>query len=213
MRFFFFAAASANFSFGSKLRFTTVNSFPPASTFVVDSVDRIIFDVFAGSQVIFLGTDTTTAGNWPVRYGAGGYVIPNDVATTLDHTNVSFSEFFNYTWAPLTSDPRALRTSPVATSGIASAVTNFFGRSFNINLNNYDTKPHTVSLYLLDWDTTSRSQTVTITDASTGELYDTRTFSNFRNGVYAAWQLRGNLTIKVTPTSGPSAVVSGIFID
>ena len=35
----------------------------------------------------------------------------------------------------------------------------------------------------------------------------------FNGGVYAVWQLKGNLTIKVTPNSGPGPAISGIFID
>ena len=216
-------AVNIGLTFAANTLNTSVNSYAPSSSFGIDTVSRLLFDVFVGSQVISLGTDTTTGGSWPSRYvpsppgshgyGSGGYFIPNGVSAVLDHINLSFTQFFNYTWAALTSDPRAPRTSVAATSGIASAITNYYGQSFNINLNNYDNKPHMVSIYMLDWDGSSRSQTITITDASTGELYDARTFSNFHNGVYAAWQLKGNLTIKVTPTSGPSAVVSGIFID
>ena len=199
-------------TFTANTVFNTVNSFAPASTFGVSSLPPI-FDVFVGSQVIFLGVDTVTKGNWTGRYGSGGYVIPNDVATQLDHANLSVSQSFNYTWAGLTSDPRALLKSPGATSGIASAFVNYYGQSFSINLNIYDNKPHTVSFYLLDWDSTSRSETITITDASTGQVYDTRTFSGFHNGEYAVWQLKGNLTIKVTPNSGAGAAVSGIFVE
>lgn len=165
------------------------------------------------APVLFLGVDTVTGGNWTNRYGAGGFYIPNDPQSTpLNFTNLSFAQYFNYTWAGLTSDPRALQTSPGATTRIASAIVNYYGQSFYMNLNIYDTKPHTVSFYLLDWDG-SRSETFTISDASTGQIYDTQTFSGLHNGVYAVWQLKGNLTIKVTPNSGPSAAVSGIFID
>jgi hypothetical protein len=66
---------------------------------------------------------------------------------------------------------------------------------------------------LLDWDGTSRAETITISDASTGTVYDTESFSGFHNGEYAIWDLQGNFTINVTPTAGPSAAVSGIFFN
>jgi hypothetical protein len=103
--------------------------------------------------------------------------------------------------------------SPGSTGRIASAVTNYYGHSFYINLNIYDNKPHTVSFYLLDWDTTARSETITIRDASTGQVYPFVTFSHDQNGVYAVYQLLGNFSIEVKPNSGPSAEVSGIFLD
>ncbi len=177
-----------------------------------DTID-ICGTLVAASGAIFQGIDTTTQGHWPGQYGAGGYSIPNLVTTTLVDATLSFSQYFDYTWAGATADPRALRTSPSAVIGIASAVTNYYGKSFLIHLNEYDVKPHRLALYLLDWDTTSRSETIVITDADTGKVYDQETFSSFHNGEYATWQIKGNLLITVTPTAGPSAVVSGIFID
>jgi hypothetical protein len=163
--------------------------------------------------VSFLGADSVTQGNWTGKYGTSAYVIPNGGATSLDHASLSFSEYFSYTWAGMTSDPRALQIASGASTGIASAITNYYGKSFYIHLNAYDDKPHLVAFYLLDWDNGMRSETFTITDASTGKFYDKQTFSGFSNGAYALWELKGNLTIQVTPNSGPGAVVSGIFIN
>jgi YVTN family beta-propeller protein len=163
--------------------------------------------------VVFQGLDTTTSGNWNGKYGSGGYMIANGNSTNLDHATVSLSQDFSYTWAGLTNDTRALQISPGAAGGIASAFVNYYGDSFYINLNVYDSKPHRVALYLLDWETAGRSETIAVSDASTGQVYDTQSFSNFQDGQYAVWQMMGNLTIKVTPNSGPGAVVSGIFLN
>ena len=166
---------------------------------------------------LFLGADAAAQGNWTGKYGTGGYFIPNGNSTAFDHANLGFSEYFPYTWAGpwsgVNSDPRNLQTAPGASTRIASAITNYVGKSFYIHLNIYDDKPRLVALYLLDWDGSARSETITITDASTGQLYDKQTISGFHNGTYALWELKGNLTIQVTPNSVPSAVVSGIFIN
>jgi len=166
-----------------------------------------------GSAIILEGSDAVTQGNWPGSYGSGGYVIPNDAQTNLDHSNFSISQYFPYEWISLTTDPRALKTSPTSSAGIASAFTNYYGKSIFINLNIYDTAPHTVSFYLLDWDTSSREETFTITDASTGKLLNQSTFSNFHNGLHVSFQMKGNLLIQVSPKTGPGVTISGIFID
>jgi hypothetical protein len=177
-----------------------------------DTVD-ICGTLLLPSFAIFQGVDTVTQGKWSGKYGSGGYLIPNGGSSPTDHTSVSFSQDFTYTWAGLTSDPRALQISPGVSQGIASAYLNYYGQTFFININIHDVVPHRVALYLLDWDGTSRSETVTITDASTGALYDTEIFSGFHNGEYAIWEMKGNLRIRVTPKSGPSAAVSGIFFN
>jgi hypothetical protein len=76
-----------------------------------------------------------------------------------------------------------------------------------------DGNTHGVSLYLLDWDTTTRSETVTVYDAVTNVVLDTETFSGFHNGIYASWNIKGSVIIKVTPASGTSPVVSGFFLN
>jgi hypothetical protein len=212
-----FANSSTTLSYTFLANGAAVNSsFAPASSFGVDFQDRVIFDVFTGgAQVIELGGDTSTQGNWPGLYGTGGYAIADGVTTPLDHTNLSISQGFLYTWAGVTSDPRALLLGPGAAAGIASAFTNYAGQSVTVNLNIYDNKPHTVGLYLLDWDgSNSRKETFTISDASTGVVYETGSYvAGFSGGYYLHFLLKGNLKIQVTPNSGPSAVVSGIFID
>jgi len=47
----------------------------------------------------------------------------------------------------------------------------------------------------------------------TGALLDTRTISNFANGLYLVWNISGNVTIKVSCNSGPNAVISGVFFN
>jgi hypothetical protein len=68
-------------------------------------------------------------------------------------------------------------------------------------------------MYLLDWDGTSRSETVSILDAASNAVLYTGTFSSFHNGEYAVWKVQGHVLIRVTKTGGTNAVVSGIFFD
>jgi hypothetical protein len=78
-----------------------------------------------------------------------------------------------------------------------------------------------VALYVVDWDTKGRSETVQIENASNpGTVLDTRsivnantntTGTNFVNGTYLIWNISGHVTITLTPNTGPNAVVSAIF--
>jgi lysophospholipase L1-like esterase len=163
-----------------------------------------------GSSVAFVGTDALTQGSWSGNYGADGFLIANGARALPAYANVTFAGSSTYTWVASSSDLRALQSSSGSAARIASSYYSPFLGSFNITLNLTDGALHQVALYLVDWDTTTRAQTMTVTDTVTGALLDTRTFSNFHNGQYAVWNIKGNVTINVAATAG-NAVVSGLF--
>jgi len=68
-----------------------------------------------------------------------------------------------------------------------------------------------LAVYAIDWDNLGRAETVEITD-SAGHVLDTRGLSNFLNGQYLAWTVAGHVKIQVNRTSGPNAVLSGVFL-
>ena len=165
------------------------------------------------APVTFNGIDSTTKGDWTGKYGSGGYIIPNGKSSPLSYTTFSETGGFAFTYANNTLDPRALQMSPGSSTGIASAFTDYYNTGFSLNVNLNDGKSHSVSLYLLDWDTTQRVETITISDASTGVVYNTETFSNFNGGIWANYTMTGNLKITVTPMAAPGAAVSGVFFN
>jgi hypothetical protein len=164
------------------------------------------------SSAVFVGSDTTTLGTWTGQYGANGGLIANDASSSPPaYATVGFSGDLTYTWAASSTDGRALQTASGASSRLAS--TYYSGSSFTINVNLTDGNQHRVGLYLLDWDSTTRVETISIQDAASGAVLNTQTFSSFNNGEYAVWDVQGNVTITVTRTAGANAVVSGIFFD
>ena len=167
----------------------------------------------SGTSASFAGQDATTGGSWTGKYGAAGYVIANGSNVQAPYATVGFTAASTYTWAGQTTDPRALQSSRGATTGIASAYTQYSGQAFTINVGIADGNTHTISLYMLDWDGASRSQTITILDAVSNAVLDTRTFSGFHDGLYASWNISGNVTIKVSPNGYVSPVVSGVFLN
>jgi len=153
-------------------------------------------------------TDATTQGAWSGAYGGEGYAIANGPMWLPGYAAVSVTEASTYTWASQTSDASALQNGLDATSRLASS---YYGNNFNVNIDFTDNNPHPVALYLLDYDTNSRTETLTVKNADTGATLDTETISNFHNGIYAIWNLQGNITINVQGDSFASAVVSGVF--
>jgi hypothetical protein len=128
------------------------------------------------------------------------------------NTTVGIVGNLTYTWVGQTTDPRALQTSAGGSSGIASEYTQYPGKGFTINLSVTAGAVQKVSLYMLDWDSTSRIQTVTVLDALTNTVIDTETFSGFHNGQYASWNIKGDVIFRITPNVF-TPVVSGIFFD
>jgi pimeloyl-ACP methyl ester carboxylesterase len=157
------------------------------------------------------GVNTTTQGTWTGDYGADGHLIANETAAPPPYATISLTGDSSYTWSASTTDPRALQTASGATTRIASAF--YSSSSFTINVNLTDGNTHRIALYLLDWDSTARSETISILDANTDAVLDTETYSGFHNGEYASWNVQGQILIQVTKTGGSNAVVSGIFFD
>ena len=171
-------------------------------------VSGLFFGTPAPALAAYAGADSTTKGTWTGNYGEDGEIIANGATNLPSYAAVS-STGAAYTWTASTTDPRALQTASGSSTRIASAF--YSSGGFTIDLNVTDGNTHRVALYLLDWDSAGRSETVSIMDAGTNALLDTESFSGFQNGVYAAWNISGHVHIQVTLTGGPNAVVSGIF--
>jgi hypothetical protein len=166
-----------------------------------------------GPFATFTGLDATTQGAWSGKYGAAGYLIANGAVKNPTFGFANATGASTFTWAGSTTDPRALQTSPSASTRIASTYTQYPNTGFSFNVVIGDGGVHKVAFYLLDWDNGNRTQTIAILDAATGAILDSQTISAFNNGLYAVWNVKGNVIVKVTPASGTAALVSGLFFD
>jgi hypothetical protein len=171
------------------------------------------------SSATYVNSDGQTQGTWTGRYGTDGYMIANGNSQFPSYGVASMTGAIPYTWASGTSDPRAPQTSPGSANRIASSYTQYASHSFTANVNITDGTAHPVSLYLLDWDTTGRQETITIQDSGTQAVLYAGSFSGFHNGEYLTWLIQGNVTFTVTPigpaspTNPDSPVVTGIFFN
>jgi hypothetical protein len=156
----------------------------------------------------FVGVDTTTQGSWQGTYGFDGYNVIGDGISYPAYVQVTPAGQSSYTWAASTSDVRALQKPTNPTDRIAAT---WYSDSFSVDVNLTDSNVHQLALYLIDWDSGGRSETVEVHDAVTNALLDTRTVSGFQNGQYVVWNISGHVTVRVILTGGVNAVVSGLF--
>jgi hypothetical protein len=191
-------------------------TFMPSDTIDYKSASRsVTLQVNQGTSnnaAGFVGTDTTTQGTWKGTYGGDGWAIANDSQSIPSYATFAVANQSNYTWATMTTDPRALQ------SGVNSwrtATTWFAASSFSFNVNITDGNSHQIALYALDWDNYGggRAEMIQILDGTTGAVLDTRNISAFTNGIYLIWNISGNVNINVTLTGGGNAVVSGLFFE
>jgi len=76
-----------------------------------------------------------------------------------------------------------------------------------------DGNAHNVSLYLLSWDSLVRPENISVFDSVTGQVLDSRNFDNYFDGVWATWNIKGNVVIRVTPIGEYYAATSGLFFN
>ena len=222
---------------GASIRYTTDGSTPsetagtlysaPIAVSATETVKAIAYETgFTDSSVAsaaytinivssntaqFVKADLTTQGTWKGVYGSNGYNVIEDVTSYPSYVTVTPSGESNYIWSSSLSQTRALQKADSTTDRIAATWYN--GGSFSMNVNiSHDGGVHQMALYFMDWDG-GRTETVTIQDATTNNVLDTRTLTNFYNGEYLVWNLTGNVTVVFTQTGAFNAVVSGLFFD
>ncbi len=158
----------------------------------------------------FVKTDAVTQGSWSGVYGSSGYnIIGENAAYPGDLTATPNNETM-YIWAGSTADVRALQTAPSSSARIAATWDTY--TSFTVGMAFSDTAQHQIAIYSLDWDRLGRTQTISILDGTTNTVLDSRSITNFGNGLYVVWKVTGHVIVQVT-NSGPNAVISGLFFD
>jgi streptogramin lyase len=159
----------------------------------------------------FLAKDSTTQGNWKGVYGSQGYNVINSGVSYPSYATVTPASKLTYTWAASTSVPQALQDAPPATSRIAAAW--YASTSLTVDVDLTDGQSHDIELYLLDYDSTSRSEQIVVSDASTHAVLSTQIVSSFHGGVYMNYTISGKVLITLTKTGANNAVLSGLFFD
>lgn len=157
----------------------------------------------------FVTADSGTEGNWQGTYGADGYYVINGPAANIPaYATFEVTSGTPYTWTSSTPDVRALETGSGPSGGRIAAT--WYGSALNFDLN-MGASAHQFAIYALDWDRGGRSETVTITDATTNVILNTQMLSGFSNGAYLVWNITGHVRVNIAWNGGANAVVSGVF--
>lgn len=164
----------------------------------------------ASTSATFVKLDTTTQGTWKGVYGRDGHNIIGESFNTPAYAQVTPRSYSAWTWSGATSETRALQRA--STSGRVAACW-YADSSFSIEVNFTDGQTHQLALYALDWETTTRGESIDIVDANTNAPLDSRSISSFNAGKYLVWNVRGRIKINLRRNFGSNAVISGLFFD
>ena len=159
----------------------------------------------AGSSAVYIATDTTTLGAWKSGYGVDGYSIAGGAVSYPAYAQVNLTGASLWQGGTSSTDPRAVQNAGIIACWYAWP-------QFTVDLNLADSNTHRIALYLVDWGSSVRNQTVTVRDAVSGAVLDTRTVASFVGGQYLVWNIKGHVTLTIAANSGPNAVLSGVFL-
>ena len=126
----------------------------------LDYNDMVVTLGVATSAAHYSGLNTIAQGTWTGAFGADGSLIANVTSSLPAYATVSVTGDTPYTWAASTSDVRALQTASGSSSRIAS--TYYSPTTFTVDVNLTDGNTHQVALYLVDWDSTVRTESISI---------------------------------------------------
>ncbi|HUS36341.1 MAG TPA: glycoside hydrolase family 9 protein [Verrucomicrobiae bacterium] len=158
----------------------------------------------------FVKIDTTTKGNWVGAYGSQGYTIIGSGQLIPTYGGGAPTGKQNYTWSLSTTDARALQR----VGGADRVMTVWYAPdAFNLDFNFTDNIPHRVALYLLDWDRTGRVQRFDILDPSNNAVLNSTNVSDFGEGKYLVFDLKGNSRVRISRVAGNNALIAGVFFD
>jgi len=167
----------------------------------------------------FVKTDAQTQGNWKGVYGADGYNVFGDNSSNNPKQpsyGTTGGNGWVVTWAGATTDGRALQkaTSYGADYRVAAQMgSNGYNSSYDIDCNLTDNAVHQVALYALDWDYNGRYQVVQVLDAASGAMLDCQTITNFTQGVYYIWNVKGHVVLRVINKTNGNPATAGVFLD
>ena len=180
-------------------------------------VNGLYFGSVPTGEAVFIGTDTTTKGNWRAgdfkRYGLIGYRNAGNDLSLPSHAQLSMPDLYGHWWDDTTEERALLR--PTGTSRTPRAWYSSVGsQTIDFELNLTDGQTHQLSLYCMDWLTWwNTAQTIEIRDAVNNKVLSSQSVSSFIDGKYMIWNVRGHVKVRLTHSSGQQPILNGIFLD
>ncbi|MGG1555185.1 fibronectin type III domain-containing protein [Paenibacillus ferrarius] len=177
------------------------------------------------SAASFVGTDTTTKGNWVGVYGSEGYLLPYyattvtsgrdtppaaDVVQLPSYVSAYTRTGSNYWVSGNQSDPRGLQ-SPDGSTRKRFTVYTYSTMSVSFTLT--DSEMHQFSVYTTDFGSTESTQMGFELMDGGGAVLDSRTIATINGGKYVTYLVQGSFKLVMTLQAGSQAPVEGFFFD
>ncbi len=153
--------------------------------------------------------DRFTQGTWLETYGKEGWSIPLDSTELPIYTGLEMELGREYSWG----DPNQEKRMLLQARGVDHVLSCWVASEYmDFNLQFRDGNTHQLALYFVDGNQADRRERVEIWDATTKQLLDQRSVTEFVGGMYHVWDVRGAIIIRVLTENSVNAVVSGLFI-
>src|SRR5207249_9040086 len=154
-------------------------------------------------------------GNWVSSYGGDGYDLlgwnGNGDLASMPKASLVLDQGTRHQWTSSTTAVQALESPDTATRR-AACIYDF--SQIRMHMVFSAAYSGTLHLYVLDWDSTNRRETITVNDGTGPQTVNIST--DFSQGAWVNPSINvpagGSLMITVTPTAGANAVMSGIFL-
>jgi subtilisin family serine protease len=159
----------------------------------------------------FSSVDSTTEGNWVNAYGSQGSVVVGATTSYPSFVTVQQTGGAPVILSNTTKNPAGLQLAATPTQRISAYQASASTESISLDFT--DGQVHQTALYLADLDRKNRAEFIQVIDNVTGSVLDTRVINDFTKGKYLIYDLRGNVTLKLTNNGGPTVVYSGLFFD
>jgi alpha-L-rhamnosidase len=180
----------------------------------------------------YIGTDSTTSGDWGKVYGKDGYILCNYNGNGKDKTSLpSYVSAVNYykvkgnnlplnvIWQASTNDRRAL--SPDATNSLPRTAACLYamdadqiGYTFTSTVDIKDTHDYKIALYFVDWDNGGREISVEMFDAITSKIIaPVKVVKSCNRGAYLIYSYNRSAKFRINMVRGTNPVLSGMFFD
>jgi hypothetical protein len=148
-------------------------------------------------------------------YGASGYALAawngSSDLTYIPDATLSLLQGTRYVWSGSTTDVRALESPDQSTR---EATCWYSPSELELQLSFSSAYSGNLELYALDWDSTSRRETIAVKNGSSTQTVPLT--ASFNEGAWVVVPISvvagGSVTITVQPTAGGNAVLSGIFL-
>lgn len=169
------------------------------------------------SELVYIGIDEETRGNWTGKYGTEGYVIPNGLIKYPKYGDVELDEIRTYFNKDLETSDKLLINPQNLSERIKMCYYTKDYTQFKMHIAVAGKMKRKVSFYLLDWTQSEKLiVTIKITNMITKEEISNHFELNHR-GIYVSYELRGIFDIEIIyqcePNSSPYGDFYGVFFD